>query len=62
MAFSKEVKVQAMVACGRCCCICHKFCGNNMEVYHIKPHADGGQDTFENAIPLCFDCHAEVGQ
>ena len=33
-----------------------------MEVHHIRPHADGGQDTFENAIPLCFDCHAEVGQ
>ena len=62
MAFSGEVKIQAMVVCGRCCCICHKFCGNNMEVHHIRPHADGGQDTFENAIPLCFDCHAEVGQ
>lgn len=62
MAFSGEVKIQAMVACGRCCCICHKFCGNNMEVHHIRPHADGGQDTFENAIPLYFDCHAEVGQ
>lgn len=62
MSFSKEIKIKSMVASGRCCCICHKFCGNNMEVHHIKARADGGQDTFENAIPLCFDCHAEVRQ
>lgn len=62
MAFSEEIKTRAMVACGRCCCICHKFCGNNMEVHHIKAEADGGSNTFENAIPLCFDCHAEVRQ
>ena len=60
--FSDEIKLKAMVACGRRCCICHKFCGNNMEVHHIKARADGGSDTFENAIPLCFDCHAEVRQ
>ena len=62
MAFSEEIKIKAMVACGRCCCICHKFCGNNMEVHHIKARSDGGQDTYDNAIPLCFDCHAEVRQ
>ena len=62
MSFSSEIKQQAMVACGRRCCVCHKFCGNNMEVHHIKARADGGSDTFENAIPLCFDCHAEVRQ
>lgn len=62
MAFSEEIKIKAMIACGRCCCVCHKFCGNNMEVHHIKARAEGGQDTYENAIPLCFDCHAEVRQ
>ena len=51
-----------MVACGRRCCICHKFCGNNMDVHHIRARADGGTDTYDNAIPLCFDCHAEVRQ
>lgn len=60
--FSQEIKLRAMIACGRCCCICHKYCGNNMELHHIKPKSAGGEDTFENAIPLCFDCHAEVGQ
>lgn len=62
MAFSEEIKIKAMIACGRCCCVCHKFCGNNMEVHHIKALAEGGQDIYENAIPLCFDCHAEVRQ
>lgn len=55
MAFSESIKNKAMVSCGRKCCICHKFCGNNMEIHHIKAKADGGEDTFENAIPLCFD-------
>lgn len=62
MAFSENIKRRAMVACERKCCICHKFCGNNMEVHHINARADGGEDTFENAIPLCFDCHAIVRQ
>lgn len=62
MPFSSEVKTQAMIACGRKCCICHKFCGNKMEVHHIKAQSDGGSDRLDNAIPLCFDCHAEVRQ
>ena len=33
-----------------------------MEVHHIRARADGGTDTYDNAIPLCFDCHAEVRQ
>ncbi|MBD5092183.1 MAG: HNH endonuclease [Clostridiales bacterium] len=60
MAFSEKVKKDAMVACGRSCCICHKFCGTKMEVHHIIAQYEGGNDDFENAIPLCFDCHAEV--
>ena len=32
-----------------------------MECNHITPEAKGGPNTFYNCIPLCFDCHAEVG-
>lgn len=60
MPFSNDIKTKAMLSCGRRCCICHKFCGNKMEVHHIKAQADGGTDSFDNAIPLCFDCHADV--
>lgn len=62
MPFSNEIKIEAMVACGRFCPICRKPCGNNMELHHIKPEAEGGDNSYDNAIPLCFDCHAEVGQ
>ncbi len=49
-----------MVACERYCCLCHAFKGTKIECHHIEQAADGGPDTFENCIPLCFDCHAEV--
>lgn len=32
-----------------------------MELNHIVPASSGGEWTLDNAIPLCFDCHAEVG-
>ncbi len=60
MPFSEKIKNAAMVACGRSCCICHKFCGTKMEVHHIVAQYEGGTDDYDNAIPLCFDCHAEV--
>ena len=49
-----------LVGCHRRCCVCHRFCGVRMEVDHILPEVDGGPSTFDNAIALCFDCHAEV--
>lgn len=60
MGFSPKVKEDAMVACGRHCCLCHKFCGMKIEIHHIRPRAEGGTDTLENVIPLCFDCHADM--
>jgi hypothetical protein len=59
--FPSEVKEKAMVACQRRCCLCHKYCGVGMECHHIVEAAQGGEDTFDNCIPLCFDCHAVVG-
>ena len=50
----------ALVASGRCCCICHKFCGVRIETHHIRPTSKGGEDCFGNCIPLCFDYHAGV--
>lgn len=60
MSFSNLVANQVLVDTGRSCAICHKFCGVKMELHHIKQKADGGEDTYENCIPLCLDCHAEV--
>lgn len=60
MAFSKKIKEEVLVASSRHCCICHKFCGTKIEIHHIKQKSDGGEDTFQNAIALCFDCHADM--
>ena len=60
MGFPQGVRDDALVACGRHCCLCHRFCGLKIEIHHIKPKASGGPDTFDNAIPLCFDCHADM--
>ena len=61
MGFSQKIKEDALVAAARHCCVCRKFKGLNIEVHHIIPKAQGGKDTFENAIPLCPDCHADAG-
>lgn len=60
MPFSPDVKEDALVACGRCCCICHKFCGTKIEVHHIREESEGGDNSLGNAIPVCFDCHADM--
>lgn len=50
-----------MLKCGRRCCLCHLPAGGKMEIHHIVQRADGGDESIENGIPLCFNCHAEVG-
>jgi hypothetical protein len=36
-------------------------CGTNIEAAHIVDEAAGGSNEADNGIPLCFDCHQEVG-
>jgi hypothetical protein len=60
MAFSESAAHQLLVACKRHCCVCWRRCGFRIELHHIVPLADGGPDDIENAIPVCFDCHAEI--
>lgn len=33
-----------------------------MELHHIKRIASGGEDTLDNCITLCFDCHSDMGK
>ena len=61
MPFSPETKTRMFVRCGRLCCLCLKQCGTNIEAAHIVGASENGPDDEENGIPLCFDCHAEVG-
>lgn len=61
MGFPNKVEVQALTACKRHCCLCERHVKTKMELHHIKQKSKGGKDTFENCIPLCLECHAEVG-
>jgi hypothetical protein len=60
MAFPREDVARLLASCHRRCCICHRFCGVKMETDHIVPGEAGGPDTIDNAIPVCFECHAEI--
>jgi hypothetical protein len=61
MPFSPEVKTAMFTRCMRHCCLCRKQCGTNIEAAHIQDEAAGGSNDEGNGIPLCFDCHQEVG-
>ena len=53
-----QKQVEALlVECHRRCCVCHRFCGVKIETDHIDP---SGGDAIANAIPVCFECHAEI--
>jgi HNH endonuclease len=60
MAFNRDAVARLLVECHRRCCICHRFCGFKMETDHMNPTAEGGSDDIDNAIPVCFECHAEI--
>jgi HNH endonuclease len=60
MAFPRDQVSELLALCHRRCCVCHRFCGIKMETDHIVPKEEGGDDSIENAIPVCFECHAEI--
>ncbi len=60
MPFQRDQVSTLLSQCHRRCCICHRFCGVKIETDHIVPTDEGGKDEIENAIPVCFECHAEI--
>ena len=60
MAFNRKEVSYLLAICHRRCCICHRFCGTKIETDHIVQEADSGSNDIENAIPVCFECHAEI--
>jgi hypothetical protein len=58
--FDPQEAEKLLVACHRRCCICHRWCGSKIELDHIEQATDGGSDAIDNAIAVCFDCHAEA--
>lgn len=57
--FSEDVKVKCLLWSNRHCCVCDRPCGLDIEIAHIDPK--GGED-FDNAIPVCYQHHAEIGR
>jgi hypothetical protein len=57
--FKKDDKIKALLWCARHCCLCEKPTNVGIEIAHIVQ--DSGDNTLENAMPLCFDCHAVIG-
>src|SRR5438552_680030 len=57
--FRDADKIKMLLWCDRHCCLCNKACGTNIEIAHID--ADGPGE-IDNAIPLCFECHSEIGR
>ncbi len=57
MGFDRTQVSDLLARCRRRCCICGRFCGVKIETDHMDPN---GGDDIENAIPVCFDCHAEI--
>jgi hypothetical protein len=41
MSFSTSVRDKALLASARHCCVCHRYGGALMDVYHITPQAQG---------------------
>ena len=61
MGFPRNVRDQILIDSARHCCVCHRYKGVKVEAHHILPEAAGGENTYANAISLCFDCHADAG-
>lgn len=61
MSFPSEMREKLLLWCDRRCCLCRRVCEVLIELHHIVPKSEGGTDDEDNAIPLCFDCHAKVG-
>lgn len=58
MGFSEKIKKGVKTKAAFRCCRCQEI---GIEVHHIIPQAQGGSDEFENAAPLCSQCHANFG-
>lgn len=61
MPFTPAVREDVLVKSHRRCCVCHDFAGVAANVHHIIQEANGGPNSIENAICLCYDCHAQAG-
>lgn len=60
MGFSESIKLNVKKRSDFTCCWCTDH-NKKVEVHHIVPQAEHGQDIEENAAPLCSNCHTLYG-
>lgn len=58
MAFKESLKREVRMKSDCRCVLCHK---PFVDIHHIKPQAEGGDDTIDNAVALCPYCHNLIG-
>ncbi len=58
MSFSDKIKLDVKKKAMFQCCRCHEI---NVDVHHIDWQREDGPDTFDNAAPLCPNCHRWFG-
>ena len=61
MAFPDSIKKEAKERAHYTCVACRDSKKPFLDVHHLTPEAEGGDDTVENACPLCPDCHSYYG-
>ncbi len=58
MSFPEKLKVEIRTQCHHKCCLCQSI---GVEIHHIIPQEKGGENTLDNAAPLCAHCHETYG-
>ena len=58
MGFSEKLKLETKKRANFRCCMCRALI---VDVHHIIPQKDGGDDSLQNASTLCGSCHRTYG-
>lgn len=60
MAIGDEKAAEILSKCARHCCICRKFRPMHLQIHHLIEKSEGGDNSFDNLIPICTYCHSNV--
>ena len=58
MPFPESLKKKIRKRANHRCCMCYTL---GVDIHHIVPQVEGGDDTEDNAAPLCPNCHSTYG-
>src|SRR5688572_2035658 len=59
-SFTPNAVLRLLADSRRHCCVCLRWCGQRIQIHHIVADAGGGAGDYDNGIPVCLDCHAEI--